>query len=314
MKCVKPKFNPMKKIKLLPLFVILAGLFMFAACSNDDDDDDDNNNTTSAKKIDRILRGLSDDAVMVTEDFTWTGNNIDLVEMFDEGELSGKQVISYSGSQVSTIEVYEDTTSSLFKNVQKSVQMAAATLGIKEIVKLQKLVVGYDGDKVDTIAVYMYSPTKSLPYFGRFQMSYDGGDMIQADMYAFVPSMGVYMIAMSDIAEYSNGNVVMYKNQVNIEALQGGVNMMTMDSTVYTFDDKNSVFSSFSSRFPLLDPQLKSANNIVTQKGYYFDGQNMSIYEDITRTYEYDTDDYPTHVTEVNGTLTEVVLYEYLAE
>lgn len=300
----------MKKFKLISLAILLVFGILITSCKDDDDNDIQTNNY---KKISKIYKGADTSSLELNESFSWVGSNMTKEEEYSDGSVISSIVVKYSGDKITEIQNFADTSSSMLKKMIKPLNNYYTKIGKKELTQTQRLVIHRDeSGKIDYIDVYAEMSTKDLPLLGYIQITYDGSNPIKNDMYIGTHAQSI--IFRSTIATFQNENITSIVTKSNFKIMQMGVEMVTSDSTLYTFDDKINAFSSMKDRYPMIDAQIISKNNITREKKYdLLTYKSPSPNETTNTTYQYDDDNYPISATRTsNGNETEQITYTYL--
>lgn len=309
-----------KTNKILTLTLVAA--MLLTACSKEDEIVDPG---IQYKKIDLISSGFDLQTAIPSTDFTWVGERLTKVEEIEDGVVYERTEISYVGSsntQIAEMNIFaepEIDDSKAMQKAMKAIQLFYKSKNMTLELKM-KMVPTYNNNRVTRIDIYSEdSLDKTLPHVAYFALDYTNNNLTKMSVRALNPMPGINEIEVMQMhAVWSNGNITTnYSKMLNFENLAQG--FVTLDSTICTYDNKINAFSAIKA-YPMIDPQLLSKNNMLTQSMYvlnWTDG-TMQHYSNTTSTYEYNADNYPTSsvenetVLEFNETFTWARKFEYL--
>jgi hypothetical protein len=304
------------------LTLIIAAATMLTACSKEEETLDPD---IQYKKIDQILSGWDLQNVSLSTDFTWVGERLTKVEEIESGVVYERTEISYVGSsntQIAEINIFSEPEIDDYKamrKAKKAIQLFYKSKN-KSLELQMKMVPVYTNNKVTRIDIYADDFfDKTLPHVAYIALDYTSNNLTKMSVRVLNPMVGVNEIEVMQMhAIWNNGNITTsYSKMLNFENLTQG--FVTIDSTICTFDNKINAFSAIKA-YPMIDPQLLSKNNILTQASYGLNWMNETLqhYSNATSTYVYNADNYPISsvenetVLEYNETYTWARKFEYL--
>ena len=306
-------------LSIATLMMLISAVFV--SCSNDDDNNGDGPNSTNFRKIDQEMIGINLQSIALKTDYTWNEDQITKMEEYDENEVVSRTEVTFQNTtsqQITEINVYSESSDfkmAIPSGLKKMIQnYRVHFLGMKttDLELTMQLKPTYTDGKVTRIDIYGDLMGKTLDHFGYFNISYTNGNQTKISIMMLIPEGPVSEIeALTMNAIWENGNIVTsYSRMLNQQNFQ----YMTIDSTVFTYDNKVNAYSSLKA-YPVFDPQMSSTNNILTASEFGMGLAGLMLYGTTTSTYTYNAENYPISSEESKtddmGTETWVRKFEY---
>lgn len=269
----------MNKIKILFLFIIGATL-TFASCNKDDDDDGGGDTTP---KTCYVVKSTSDDGSYTQ--ITYNAEN--KVIKTEEFDASGNSDDNYS--------IYTYSSGKLTK-------MEATVGGSIET----KMELTYNTEDLPINVDLYQDQGAGLLKLGFFEYTYSGTKIKNMSMNFEV--LGQMMVVSKSEFTYSGDNISLVKKY----ELGGTLSLELVSTTAYDYDDKKNPMKNIGLDYFMGEVQFISINN-YTEMTVKDASSSIMQEESYNITYEYNSDNYPTKITNVSfdNSTTEVEVYTY---